>query len=404
VPIAWNGPNQGKLRKALLKTYQDIRRLKRFATDNFEHSLSDIGGANPEDWAEDLIAKAVAEGWINDLYQKFCTSHSNQPRIAQLQEALGDTFLDKSLIEQATSDESIGLPNSSNIVARIPALEALIEDPHSAYLVIAVFGEKPSEQTFRVQPKLCYRDTEIDKSFQASLGEGSYSVALKAFPVFLKQLVGLTFTALAKCVPNPLQPWRLTIALFVPIDLLCLPLAKWCDQDSELLTSYPLVLGCSDRFDPNKPDIAADLHNKLNLGWQRFQARVRDGLTLQNLDWLDSDVAHQESFQAYSGFRCYGHWLKPGDQHLENWRRLIRSGIPLALWMCEGQPPRQTIAATFDRLTDGTTFELLHRIPLIRDEQQLTCNHRIGILYEDPNYVPEVPRSAEAQIFRWLGT
>ena len=57
----WTGPNQGKLRKALLDVHQDLSRLKRFVTDNFVHPLADIGGSSLEDWAEALIEKAVAD-------------------------------------------------------------------------------------------------------------------------------------------------------------------------------------------------------------------------------------------------------------------------------------------------------------------------------------------------------
>lgn len=141
-------------------------------------------------------------------------------------------------------------------------------------------------------------------------------------------------------------------------------------------------------------------------GWQRFQEKVPDqvGSVLQNLGWLNSDIAYRENFEIYSGFRCYGEWLKPEEQFTENWQKLIQSGIPLALWMCEGQPQREAIEATFDRLIDSTRFEFLDRIPLVREEQQRTCNYCVGVFYEDPNYVPEVPRPKEEQFFSWPGT
>lgn len=94
----WTGPKQGKLRIALLETYQDIRRLKRFVKDYFEYSLADIGGSSPEDWADELIEKAASEGWIDDLYNQFCKVNHTLPRIAQLQQELQA----KPLIEKST--------------------------------------------------------------------------------------------------------------------------------------------------------------------------------------------------------------------------------------------------------------------------------------------------------------
>jgi hypothetical protein len=283
--------------------------------------------------------------------------------------------------------------------------DELSEDVRSAHLVIAVFWQQPSEQKLRVQPKLCYRNTETREILQESLVKDNCSILLKDFPSFLRKLLDFTTSKLSRLFPDPIYPWKLTIELFVPVELLCSPLSKWCGQDDDLLRSRSIVIGCSDRFDPDQPGRAADLHNQLKRGWQRFQEKVPDraGSTLRNLSWLNSDIAHRENFAAYSGFQCYGDWLKPDHQYLENWRRLINAGIPLALWICEGPSQRETIEAAFNRLVDCTRFEFLDRIPLIRDEQQRTCDHWVGVFYEDPNYVPEVPRVEEA-FFSWPGT
>ena len=401
----WTGPNQGKLRKALLDVHQDLRRLKRFVTDNFVHPLADIGGSSLEDWAEALIEKAVAEDWIDDLYEKFCTFNSKHLRIVQLKKDLQDTaaFIEENVKEP--SGRIIGEPNSGNIVARSEADSESGEDPRSTHLVIAVFWQEPSKQKCRVQPKLCYRDMKTRELLQESLLKDDCSIVLKDFPVFLKKLVDFTIEKLSNLFLDPIHPWKLTIELFVPMDLLCSPLAKWCGQDGELLRSRSIVMGCSDRFDPNQTAESANLHNQLKGGWQRFQDRVPDqnSSKLQNLGWLKSDLAHQEDFEAYSGFQCYGDWLKPDSQYLKNWQELVKSGIPLALWMCEGQPQRETIEATFNRLTDCTRFEFLDQIRKIRTEQRKICNYCVGVFYEDPNYVPEIPRTAEKQFFSWPG-
>ena len=164
-------------------------------------------------------------------------------------------------------------------------------------------------------------------------------------------------------------------------------------------------MGCSDRFNPDQPGVASDLHNQLKEGWRRFQAKIpdRSSSKLQNLDWLSSDKAGEQSLNNYSGFQCYGDWLKLDNQYLENWEGLVRSGIPLALWMCGDRPQRETIEATFNRLIDCTRFEFLERIPTIRDEQRKKYNHVVGIFYEDPNYVPEIPRPPVEQFFSWPG-
>jgi hypothetical protein len=92
----WTGPNQGKLRKALLEIYgeSDIRALKRFIRDSFTCSLSDIGGNSPADWAEELIEKSVAEGWIKELYLKVCVNNQGHSAIQKLQrESLSAPFV-----------------------------------------------------------------------------------------------------------------------------------------------------------------------------------------------------------------------------------------------------------------------------------------------------------------------
>ncbi|WP_316428082.1 VMAP-C domain-containing protein [Leptolyngbya boryana] len=379
------------LREALISGFRSYEALERFVADNFkDFRLNEISDSRSTLDAADRLIEACEER--GDELALVLALRKERPRNAAVQNLLrfwqGRVPGDPLLVQREPNDE----------------LAFDSEDPCSAHLVIAVFRQQPSEQKFRVQPKLCYRNAETSEIVQESLMKDSCSILLKEFPNFFKKLVGFTIRKISDCFTDPLHPWQLTIELFIPLELLCSPLTIWCGQDSELLLSRPIVVGCSDRFDPDQLEQSADLHNQLKRGWRRFQEKAPDqaGSTLQNLSWLNSDIAHQENFEGYSGFQCYGAWLTPDKESLKNWQTLVKSGIPLALWMCEGQPQRETISATFDRLIDCTRFEFLERIPRIRDEQRRTCNHCVGILYEDPNYIPDVPR-VEEQFFSWPG-
>ena len=394
--IKWTGPNQKTLREALLKFYHSHQTLLRFVSDHFEYPLDDLPdvGTSRLDWAAELLRKAAAEGWIDKLYQTFCSIHDSDLRIVQLRQGLKDPAL----------EIPIGGPEASNAIVRVELKEKLIEDPGSAHLVIAVFWQESSKQTIRIQPKLYYQDPNSREPKQAPLAKDDCSIELKAFPAILKELVKFTTSKLKGLFLGSGHPWKLTIALFVPVELLGRTLATWCGQDDNLLRSYPIVVGCSDRFNASIQD-AAHLHNQLERGWQRFRVKVPDqpGSTLKNLEWLESARAKREPFERYSGFQCYGHWLKPDEQFLENWRELVKSGIPLALWMCEGKPHRATITAVFEQLIDGTRFELLDRISQIRDQQRKTSDYCVGVFYEDRNYVPDIPLPKEEQFFVWPG-
>lgn len=394
--IRWTGPNQGKLRKALLEIYPTVERLRRFVRDNFEHSLAAIGGNSPEDWAETLLENAAGEGeWINEIYNKLCELNQKNLAIIQLRIELQDPSL----------NVPIGAANSNNALVRVNVDQRLLEDPRSTHLVIAVFWQERNKQKIRIRPKLCYRDLESNDILQESLVNDDGSILLKSFPVIFKQLVDFTIRKLARLFPDPIHPWKLTIELFVPVDLLSQPLSTWCGQNGELLRIRSIVIGCSDRFDPDRSEEAFDLHNQLKHGWQRFQRDAPDrlGSTLRDLSWLSSDAASRESLEIYSGFWCYGGWLTPDEQSLENWQKLVRSGIPVALWMCDGSPPRQDIISVFNDLIDGNRFEFLDRIPISRNGLHLTCNHCVGVFYEDPNYVPDIPLPKEEQFFSWPG-
>ena len=88
--MEWNGPNQGKLRKALLEIYvgSNTQSLRLFIRDNFTCSLDDIGGDDRETWAGALIEKFGQENLIDELYKTVCQQHSQHPAIERLQSEL----------------------------------------------------------------------------------------------------------------------------------------------------------------------------------------------------------------------------------------------------------------------------------------------------------------------------
>jgi len=93
--MEWNGPNQGKLRKALLEIYvgSNSQSLRLFIRDNFTCSLDDVGGDDRETWAGALIEKFGQENLIDDLYKTVCQQHSEHPAITKLQSELRGALL-----------------------------------------------------------------------------------------------------------------------------------------------------------------------------------------------------------------------------------------------------------------------------------------------------------------------
>lgn len=264
----------------------------------------------------------------------------------------------------------------------------------SVHLVVAAFWQTRTPSVMRVQSKMCYRDRETKTPLIKSLVEETYSVKLEDFPKFLDELVDRAICELPSLLAHE-DVWLLTVDLFVPFELIRSPLSVWRDRESLLLRRRPLVIGCSDRFTPDQSAISKDLYNQMNKGWQRFQNCVPDGgeATLQALDWLESPYAEQESFEDYSGFKCFGDWFCSSDDNcLERWQDFVWSGIPLALWWCEGKPVRQTVERAFRSLTNGSRLDLLERIPKIREVQQRSGQGFIGVFFENPAYVPEVPK------------
>jgi hypothetical protein len=396
VSIDWSKANKQRqaLRQALEKVYPSANDLRRFASEELNENLATVAGEGKlEDLAFNLIEWALKEGRLDKLYQAFCRDNQGNLWIAKLKEDLQDPEQKK----------IIGEKSSKNWVIRDSFDDELVEDLRSTHLVIAIFWQQNSKQKLRVCPKFCYRSANNREILCKNLVEDGCSVVLKDFPEFLKKLVDCTMKQKYFTELNEL--WELTIELFVPVDLLCQPLVTWCGQSDPLLNNRPIVVGCSDRFDPDRPTEAMDLRNQLGRGWERFRQQVPDtiGHRLTNLDWLNSTNAHGEPFERYSGFQCYGEWLKPDEKSLENWQELVRSGIPLALWMNEGNPECNEIEVFFNHLIDSTRFEFLERIRSLRNQHRRTCNYCVGVFYEDLNYLPEIPLLPEEQLFVWSG-
>ena len=104
--MEWNGPNQGKLRKALLEICvgSDIQSLRLFIRDRFDYPLDDVGGDSREIWAGALIEKFAQEGFVNELYQKICKDYAKHSAIEKLQSELrGNPLVKKEQKVEASS-------------------------------------------------------------------------------------------------------------------------------------------------------------------------------------------------------------------------------------------------------------------------------------------------------------
>lgn len=418
--IDWTGKNKQYLRQALLAIYSSPVRLARFVSDELNQNLNEISTESSlEDRAFELVEEAQSGGWIDNLYCCLCNQNSNHSRIIQLREELQDSsalaisgaLRNPDLANRIIESHEGG---SSDAVVREAPVAELVEPANSAHVVLAAFWEgKKSLNTLQVSPKLCYRKQDNPSEiYQEPLatreGLDKYTVPIDKFPDFLK---GLHTFALSKLKSYSDCPWNLSIKLFLPVDLLCLPLTTWCGKDGGFVSRHTVVIGCSDRFNPDCPEEAIKLRNQLELQWERFLSKVPDqvGATLRQLDWLNSEDVGKKGWTAHAGFRCFGDWLTPGDWEKldedaqKKWQDLINYGLPLALWMCEGQPTRAQRRTIFNRLIRGTRFDLLDYIPIERDIQR-NSGECVGVLYEDLNYMPEPPPVPEQQFFGWPGS
>jgi hypothetical protein len=313
-------------------------------------------------------------------------------------------FSFETLLNEAWDDEIISQPVTTSDLDSEPECQVFL-----SHLIVAIFWQQRSKKKVRVQLELCYHHPETRKCVKESLAKDTCSLSLTEFPKMLEELTNFTSAKLFGIFRDSLRPWQLTIELFVPIDLLCFPLARWCYKSSRVIQTHAITIRCSDRFDPDRPGESADLHNQLKAGWQRFQHHVPDksNAKLRDLNWLQPPQLGQENLENYSGLKCFGNWLKPpanGATCLERWEKVIRSGIPLALWICQGQSQPSIISQTYDQLTDCNRFEFLDRVRDLLNQQKATPNYHVGVFYEDPNYVPTVPTTQEQQYFSWPGT
>lgn len=319
-----------------------------------------------------------------------------------LADCISDPFLDipstvncQKLISKKIQDSEI--TSNKRLKGKIPA-----------HLTIAVFLQSLSQQLVYIQPQLYYQDPnsgDFRKNPVNRIGgldsNDEDPFVINKFPSRLQSLVYTTFNQLEELKLANDQFWGLTINLFVPIELLSLPLIKWCGGSSKLLQDYPIIFGCSDRYNSIREE-SAELRNQLKRAWwERFQQNVPDesSQSLRELKWLISDASSQDSFEDCSGLQCFGNWLKPGEQYLDYWAKLIKSGIPIALWMCEGRPERSAISEIYEELTNCTRFAFLERVCTVRSKQHKNCNYHFGVLYEDPKYAP-----TESKLFSWPGT
>jgi hypothetical protein len=277
--------------------------------------------------------------------------------------------------------------------------------PYLAHLIIAIFWQERSKERVRVQPELCYHHPNKTEKHCISLrsqdrSQDSDLVKLSEFHKYLKKLVDFAAKKLDKRTQNSIQNWQLIINLFLPVDLLRYSLKQWCGESSPLTQQYSLVVRCSDRFNPEQSN-APYLHNQLKKGWQRF---CKSATQLRQLNWIQPTLSWQGDLEQYEGVQCLGDWLKSDEQYLKCWRKLVESGIPIALWMCEAMTNQTTITQTFDSLTDCSSSEFLERV---RRERRQPCvssipqsGYHLGVFYEDPNYVPTVLEEEE-QFFSW---
>ena len=390
-----------------------------FVSDSFDRNLDEISTeSGMQELAFDLVDEADSGGWIETLYQQLCALNPDHPRVFQLQEELQD--LDALTIAGIVNNQDIspGEAISQNVpgstVVREVCESELKEPENSAHLVITAFwkGEKKLKQ-LRILYKLCYYDSQAseivsDPHFKEE-DIDALSLSQCDFPKFLKSIHEAALGRLRGTVAD--HHWTVSLELFLPLDALCLPLSSWCGANNTLIRNHSVVLGCADRFDDDRPAVALKLYNQLELQWERFLATVPDevGSSLQSLKWLDSTQAATSSLRDYQGFRCLGGWLVPGEWDKlgaavqQNWKDLIGFGVPLALWICQGDlaaPDRQRV---FDSLAQGTRFDLLEKIPSERDVLHRS-GQCVGVLHENLTYAPKPPKLPEQQqLFSWPG-
>lgn len=298
----------------------------------------------------------------------------------------------------AIEEQSIG----DAVVRKSTTDQQLQENANSSHLVITIFWLKAHEKKVLVSAKICYQKAETGKIEQLSLqmDDDESTRELSHFPTTLSTLLALAARHLRQLLSNPFPP---KIELYVPVELMSKPLSFWCGQDAEIWRRHSIMIGCSDRYNP-KNEEAAQLCTFANSGWHRFQESAPDSVDqcLKSLKWLTSEYAKSKSLNDYAGLQCNGEWLSAEDEALPHWVELVRSGIPLALWNCDGNLQPHEISNIFECLIYGTRLDLVKRIASVRDQQFKRKSIPVGVLFENPDYTPDKPSLTEDQL-KWPG-
>lgn len=265
-------------------------------------------------------------------------------------------------------------------------------EPGLAYLIVGTFPNLQDSSKFRVVPELCYGAATPSKLRREFLTKKDCSVSVENFPKFFDEIVTFAEQKIDRHYDS--RHWRLRISLSLPTTALGSPLTRWCGQSSPLPSQHPIVIGCSDRVNPDYPR-RSYLYNQLKHGWERF---FRPQRPLRELNWLITSESAQDDWETYEAVQCWGGWLRSHQAAVERWYKLIESGIPLALWLDDDCPQPHAIAQTFARLTDCCHEEFLDRV---RSERRGSDSIPFGVFYENPNYLPTVAETPEEQFFSW---
>jgi transcriptional regulator with XRE-family HTH domain len=264
-----------------------------------------------------------------------------------------------------------------------------LESPNATNLVIAAYWQgTPSnkDRRLKVYSKICYLGDPKNYVVLHVEEDINNGINLNDFSAFLEAKIKRAKQELNEKYNSCIEPWDdPIIRLFLPVELVGLPLDTWLDSR---LNQYSLVLGFSDRYDESKQLDYPDWKNNLKRGWQRFQNDAPDGQFLSKLQWLTSNPVANPHLKNCSGFRCKGHYLKNEEKYLENWMALLKEGIPIALWGCEWN--HSPTVSAFDYLTSHDRFVFLEKILQVRQDGCNLGHEPFGVFYEDPIYTPAI--------------
>lgn len=376
----WTGEYRKALRDALTSGFRSYSALKDLVYNHLHLNLDEIASpeAGTRTATDNLIVHCEERGEVSNLVVAICTVRPKNPEVKILVEKCKCDPLLYSLLPIST-EKTIGESNLTSTFS---------EDNPTGHLVTAVFKEGTSkEEKLRIYAKFCYY-----KNLPKILEADNIYIKKDEISKYLEERINDAKEILIQ-ISNG-KHFELVIELFLPIDLLSSPLHKWYGQENKYLKLYPIVIGCSDRFISDEVShYSSDLLNNLKGGWKNFQAIIPDKkrLNISELQWLKSDNADGECLADFTGFCCTGNWLKTGEEYKEKWEELVWSGIPLALWRCNTHLARENLTV-FEHLIAHNRFDFLRRIPRIRERQQKMKEDYVGVFYEDPDYLPDIPK------------